>query len=47
MSASNVLRISLRSFSRSSSSIFLMLTSSESAHRWSSSEKPDWLPVCR
>ena len=39
MSASKVLRSSLTSFSRSSSEIFCRLTSSESAHRWSSSLK--------
>ncbi len=47
MSASKVLRRSLSCLSRSSSESFATLMSSESAHRWSSSEKPVCLPVCQ
>ena len=47
MSASKALVSSLTSFSRSSSEIFCRLTSSESAHRWSSSLKCVCLPFCR
>ena len=41
MSDSSALRMSLSCFSRSSSLSFLGSRSSASAHRWSSSEKPD------
>ena len=44
MSWSKALRTSFSSFSRSASASFLMLISSESAHRWSSSLKPVCLP---
>ena len=45
MSEPNDLRSSVSSFLRSSSETFLMLTSSDSAHRWSSSENAAWAPV--
>ena len=45
MSEPNDLRSSVSSFLRSSSETFLMLTSSDSAHRWSSSENAACSPV--